>query len=72
MPNRLDLNDLHVLRAKELEVKLVINTDAHRAEHFELMRFGVGVARRGWCEAGHILNTKPLEEVEAFLKRHRG
>jgi DNA polymerase (family 10) len=68
MPERLDLRDIYVLRAKELGVKLVISTDAHRRSHLDLMRFGVGVARRGWCEAQHILNTKPLGEVEAFLK----
>jgi DNA polymerase (family 10) len=69
-PERLDIKDTHVLRAKELGVKLVINTDAHRASQLDVMRFGVGVARRGSCEAQHILNAKPLEEVEAFLK-HR-
>ena len=67
-PERLDLKDIYVLRAKELGVKIVINTDAHRTSQLDVMRFGVGVARRGWCEAGHILNTKPLEEVEVFLK----
>jgi DNA polymerase (family 10) len=69
-PDRLDLNDLHVFRAREMGVELIINTDAHSAAQLDLMRFGVGVARRGWCEAGHILNTKPVEEVEAFLRRH--
>jgi DNA polymerase (family 10) len=71
MPERLDLKDIHVLRAKELGAKLVINTDAHRGEQLGLIRFGVGVARRGWCEAGHILNTKGVDEVEAFLKQGR-
>jgi DNA polymerase (family 10) len=69
MPNRLDLKDIHVMRAKDLGVKLIIATDAHSSSHLDLMRFGIGVARRGWCEAKHILNTRPLEEVEAFLKR---
>ncbi|MBA7677968.1 DNA polymerase/3'-5' exonuclease PolX [subsurface metagenome] len=69
MPNRLDLKDIHALRAKDLGVKLIINTDAHSTAHLDLIRFGIGVAQRGWCEARHILNTRPLEEVEAFLKR---
>jgi DNA polymerase (family 10) len=69
MPDRLDLKDIHVLRAKELGVKLVIGTDAHSAEQLELMRFGVGVARRGWCEAGDIINTMGTKEVESFLYR---
>ncbi len=68
MPSRLDLKDIHAYRARELGVKLVINTDAHSAEHLEFMRFGIGVARRGWCQAQDILNTRPLEEVIAYLK----
>ena len=69
MPSRLDLKDIHVLRAKDLGVKLIIDTDAHNTSHLDFIRFGIGVARRGWCEAKHVLNTRPLEEVEAFLKR---
>ncbi len=53
----------------ELGVKLTVVTDAHSTSHLDLVRFGVGMARRGWCEAKHILNTRPLEEVLAFLRR---
>jgi len=68
MPSRLDLKDIHAYRARELGVKLAINTDAHSTEQLKLIRFGVGVARRGWCEAKDILNTRPLDEVMAYLK----
>ena len=68
MPSRLDLKDIHIYRARELGVKLVINTDAHSAEHLGFMRFGVGIARRGWCQAQDILNTRPLGELIGFLK----
>jgi len=70
MPDRLDLKDIHIFRARELGVKLAIGTDAHSAQHLSYIRFGVGIARRGWCEAQHILNTLPLEAVLASLKRH--
>jgi DNA polymerase (family 10) len=70
MPERLDLKDIHIMRARELGVKLIINTDAHRADHLALMRFGIGTARRGWCEARHILNTLPVEDLLAGLKHH--
>jgi DNA polymerase (family 10) len=70
MPERLDLKDIHIMRARELGVKLIMNTDAHRADHLALMRFGIGTARRGWCEACHILNTLPVEDLLAGLK-HR-
>jgi DNA polymerase (family 10) len=69
MPSRLDLKDIHTYRARELGVKLVISTDAHSAEHLEFMRFGVGVARRGWCEAPDILNTRPLKEFIGYLRK---
>jgi DNA polymerase (family 10) len=67
MPARLDLNDIHAFRARDWGVKLVIETDAHSIGHLGLMRFGVGVARRAWCEPQHILNTLPLEELLAIL-----
>ena len=68
MPSRLDLKDTHTYRARELGVKLVINTDSHRTGHLNFMRVGVGVARRGCCEAQNILNTRPLSKVKAYLK----
>lgn len=72
MPERLDLKDIHVLRAKELGVKLAIGTDAHSAAQLELTRFGVGVARRGWCQAEHVLNTRSVGDIRAFLEQGRG
>jgi DNA polymerase (family 10) len=69
MPERLDLNDIHAFRARDLGIKLAINTDAHSTAHLGFMRFGVGVARRAWCEPQHILNTLSLEGLLAFLNR---
>ena len=39
-PSRLDLKDTHIYRARELGIKLMINTDAHSTEHLGFMRFG--------------------------------
>jgi len=69
MPDRLDLNDIHAFRARELGVRLAVGTDAHSVAHLGFMKFGVGVARRAWCEPQHILNTLPLEQVLVFLSR---
>jgi len=63
MPSRLDLKDIHAHRARELGVKLAINTDAHATDQLRFMRFGVGVARRGWCQARDIVNTGALKEI---------
>jgi DNA polymerase (family 10) len=70
MPDRLDLKDIHAFRARDSGVKLAIGTDAHSITHLGLMRFGVGVARRAWCEPQHILNTLPLEKLLAVLDRN--
>jgi DNA polymerase (family 10) len=68
---RLDLDDVHVRRAIELGVTLVIDSDAHDAEGFDLLRFGVATARRGWATADDVLNTRPLDEVLAWAARRQ-
>ncbi|NIT03906.1 DNA polymerase III, partial [Candidatus Saccharibacteria bacterium] len=56
-PSRLDLPDTLVREARGRGIKFVINTDAHHFSHFDYLRFGVAVARRGWCEKSDIINT---------------
>lgn len=70
-PNRLDLNDVHVHRAKELGVKVVISTDAHSPAGLSNMRFGVDQARRGWLEPADVLNALSRAELSAWLGRRR-
>ena len=70
-PRRLDLDDVHARRAVELGVKLTIGTDAHRPEGFKHMHFGVGIARRGWVSAGHVVNTWSLERIMEWIKERR-
>ena len=64
---RLDLKDAHVSRARELGAALVINTDAHTTEGLDNMKYGVSQARRGWCEAGDIVNCMGVNEFMAWL-----
>jgi DNA polymerase (family 10) len=66
--SRLDLNDVHIRQAKEIGVKFVINSDAHTTGGLSL-RFGVGQARRGWCEKKDVLNTLTWEEFRKFLNK---
>ncbi|MEM7827941.1 MAG: DNA polymerase/3'-5' exonuclease PolX [Candidatus Aenigmatarchaeota archaeon] len=65
-PLRMDLNDILSKKAKELGVKLCINTDAHTLSQMELMEFGLAMARRGWLTKDDVINTLPLNEL---LKR---
>ena len=67
-PERLDLKDSHIHRARELGVPLVINSDAHTVERLDNQEYGVAIARRGWCEARHILNALPLAGMMSFLR----
>jgi len=67
-PDRLDLDDVHVRRAIELGVRLIINTDAHHPDGFENLLFGVATARRGWAGPEHVANTMPLEVLLAHRK----
>ena len=69
-PERLDLNDSHILLARELGVPLVISTDAHAPEHFAHLLFGVATARRGWATPHDILNTLPLQQFLQRLRRN--
>ncbi len=68
-PGRLDLKDTHIYHARELGVKMIMSTDSHSVEHFDFMRFGIGIARRGWCEAKDVLNTRTLKEFLGKLKK---
>jgi DNA polymerase (family X) len=70
-PKRLDLHDLHLRRAKELGVKVAINTDAHSTRELLLMSYGVDQACRGWLEPEDVLNTLPLAEMESWKDRRR-
>jgi DNA polymerase (family 10) len=68
-PERLDLPDTHVRRAIELGVKLIINCDAHRADSFDNLHFGVATACRGWASAENVVNTRPLDEFVGLWKK---
>jgi DNA polymerase (family 10) len=68
-PRRLDLSDVHVHRARELGVPVVISTDAHSPDGLDHMRFGVDQARRGWLEPADVLNTRTAAKLQKWLAR---
>ncbi len=71
-PQRLDLSDIYCQMASEQGVLVAINSDAHRSDDFDNLRFGIGQARRGWLEKGDVLNTRPLPELLQLLRRTMG
>ena len=66
-PYRLDLDWRFCKRAKELEVPVVINPDAHSIKGLGDIDYGVMVARKGWLENGDILNYLGAEEMNTRL-----
>jgi len=66
---RLDLDDIHSRKAKEMGIKLTIGTDAHHLDQFWMISLGVGVARRGWLESPDLLNTLPLKGILKWCHR---
>lgn len=68
-PERLDLKDDDIRRARELDLRLVISTDAHRKSELANMKYGVYQARRGWASKSLILNTLSMDALKENLKR---
>ena len=70
-PHRLDL-DWRLLRAAKAHGVLVeIGPDAHSVAGLDNVDIGVGIARKGWLEAGDVLNAKSLDEVLAIAATRR-
>jgi DNA polymerase (family 10) len=65
----LDLKDSDVRLARAAGCVLTIDTDAHAVAELDLMPYGVRTARRGWAEPSDVMNTRPLDELLAWLKR---
>lgn len=70
-PSRLDLDWRYLHRARDKGIKIPINPDAHAIDGIEVMRYGVGIARKGWLQASDVLNTLTAEEVGAFFQARR-
>lgn len=68
-PQRLDLNDINIKKAKKAGVKMIINSDAHQKQQLSSMEFGVSQARRGWAEKEDVLNTRELEKLKDFFNK---
>jgi len=68
-PARLDLKDTNIKKAKEIGVKMVINTDSHHQDQMHFIEYGIAQARRGWAEKEDIINTQPLEKLLKYFKQ---
>ena len=66
---RLDLDDIHCRKAKEMGVKVGIGTDTHHLDQMWMMSLGIAVARRGWLETQDVLNALSLKELLKWCHR---
>jgi DNA polymerase (family 10) len=62
-PDRLDLNDENIFKARNYNVQFAIDTDSHRDTHLELMRYGVSMAKRGWLQKKSIINSLGIKDL---------
>ncbi|MGM0348220.1 MULTISPECIES: DNA polymerase/3'-5' exonuclease PolX [Streptomyces] len=68
-PDRLDLGDEDILRARTHGVRFAVNTDAHSVPHLAQLRYGIGTAQRGWLTPAEVINTWPLTRLRRFLRK---
>ncbi len=67
-PARLDLDDIHARAAKEKGIPIVINTDAHTTDGFDVLQYGVFQARRAGLEKEDVANTRTLAQFRKLLR----
>lgn len=67
-PSRLDLDDIHAVAAKDLGIPIVISTDSHSVNGFEVLEYGVDQARRAGLTKDDVANTRTLKEFRKLLK----
>ena len=68
-PARLDLDDNYARRARELGIPISINTDSHSEADFDMLPYGVAIARRAWLEPNHVINAWPVVKLLNWLKK---
>ncbi|MFE9168751.1 DNA polymerase/3'-5' exonuclease PolX [Streptomyces kebangsaanensis] len=70
-PDRLDLGDEDILRARSHGARFAVDSDAHSVPQLALLRYGIGTAQRGWLTPDDVINTWPLRRLRRFLRKDR-
>jgi DNA polymerase (family 10) len=68
-PNRLDLNEKNIKKAKEYGVKFSISTDAHSREELGFIVLGVNLANRAGLTTADVVNSLPISELKRVFTR---
>jgi len=67
-PSRLDLDDIHAAAARDLGIPLVISTDSHSTNGFDVLQYGIFQARRAGLEKKDIANTRTFAQFKKLLR----
>jgi DNA polymerase (family 10) len=70
-PHRLDLDWRTVRQARDMGVTISIGADAHSTGGITNVAVGLGIARKGWVEAAHVLNARSADDFLEFAQRRR-
>jgi len=70
-PHRLDIDWRHIKAARDRGIKIAISPDAHHTAGIEDIRYGIGIARKGWLRAEDVINTLSANDFMPFLKSRR-
>lgn len=70
-PSRLDLDWHFVRRARDKGIKIPVNPDAHSLAGLDVMRYGIGIARKAWLRPGDVLNTLDVPALLTFFQTQR-
>jgi DNA polymerase (family 10) len=68
-PDRRDMNEIHARAAAAAGVLVLIDSDAHSARNFDLLRYGVATARRAWLTPEQVANTRSWADFAPLRKR---
>lgn len=66
-PSRLDIDDVGAAAARDLGIPIVIDTDSHSVNGFDVLQYGVFQARRAGLEAKDVANTRSWGEFKKLL-----
>ncbi len=70
-PSRLDLDWRLVYKARNKGVSIPVDPDAHALAGLDVMRYGIGIARKGWLRASDVPNTLELDALQTFFRSRR-
>jgi DNA polymerase (family 10) len=67
-PWRLDMEPRWIREARKRKIEFVISVDAHSTGAMNNLKYGVGIARRGWLRKSEVLNTLGVKAFQKAVK----